>query len=867
MLFWVAGQTLADDAELSPATMERCKAATVLIDLGREGSGSGFLVHPSGLFVTSRHVVEQVSSGQMVKVVLHPGEPGQKTVHARVAATADDVDLALLKTDEPTGAEPLVLSDDANVTELTKTVVFGYPFGRRLATGGSRYPSISVNAGHVSALRRDAGSLESIQTDAAANPGESGGPLVDKDGQVVGVIVSGMRGTGLNFAIPAAKLLALLRQPLLSLHAPEIGFRERGQEHDFEVEVLPIAPVPPDGEVTVSFGGKNEPKRVFPAVRKDGRYVFKAAPCDPAASGPARLRVQAAFHQVTVLTNLDDCQLQAGGHDLWLSQVRDIENSRKDTRINLVDRDTNSGDYQTVFGRPKGLPSLHGLANDINLDLTSTERVKVGAYDPSLGRMPYEITMAAGGKTVATWHGTLAFADAPLGLMREEDDTSEFGPGIYYATSLQDQGLEMTTLFDADKDAKSGSWKRENGAIATQADPEAWCELPVIPTSNYQVAVRFTSEANQQGDLLLQLPVGETRTLLHVGGDKCMLKLDLVDEADGNESSQYIPYLAKHKDFTVNAAVVTSGDTVQIVAWLPDNRPLAWTGNIKRLASPKGLPVGARNVAIGHRGFAMEVESIRVRAPDGGLRVLRELPGSVEADESDRIARWTMDDPVDSPRMRSSGTGVVAIVEGTPQFAATPALLGRGAMKLDGTLSGFKANETMLTNYGVHPERTVSLWFMPEASDAKDQRQYLYSEGEDDRGFNLYIENGMLWAGGWDQAQKWGGTWLKAWRATPGRWHHVVLVLRGYARDKDKAFALFFDGKQADVGRGNAIASHGPMVFGATAKAIRAAKDGLGDPAAVDHPFIGMMDQIEMWNTALDDQAAYILAGAQYQGR
>src|SRR5262249_5641337 len=156
-----------------------------------------------------------------VKVVLHSGEADQKSVKARIAEVFQDEDLALLKTDEPVGVDPLPLSDDAGLAELNKVVIFGYPFGKMLTGEGGTYPAISVNIGHISSLRKETDGLRRIQLDAAANPGNSGGPVLDKNGKVIGVIVSGFRGSGVNFAIPASKIIPAIQQPVLSLRSPE----------------------------------------------------------------------------------------------------------------------------------------------------------------------------------------------------------------------------------------------------------------------------------------------------------------------------------------------------------------------------------------------------------------------------------------------------------------------------------------------------------------------------------------------------------------------------------------------------------------------------------------------------------------------
>ena len=78
------------------------------------------------------------------------------------------------------------------------------PCHKSLTVEKDDYPAVSINKGAVTALRRKLGDLHRIQVDVALNPGNSGGALLDLNGKVVGVVVSGVRNTAVNFVIPAA---------------------------------------------------------------------------------------------------------------------------------------------------------------------------------------------------------------------------------------------------------------------------------------------------------------------------------------------------------------------------------------------------------------------------------------------------------------------------------------------------------------------------------------------------------------------------------------------------------------------------------------------------------------------------------------
>ena len=158
-----------------------------------ESVGSGFIVDASGLIVTSHHVVKGADT---VTVTLQDG----RKLEARVAGADPKTDLALLEVDAPESL-PVVEFGNSDRTRVGDWVVaVGNPFG----LGGT------VTAGIVSGRGRDIGSGpydDFLQIDAPINRGNSGGPLFDSSGRVVGVntaIFSPTGGNvGIGFAIPA----------------------------------------------------------------------------------------------------------------------------------------------------------------------------------------------------------------------------------------------------------------------------------------------------------------------------------------------------------------------------------------------------------------------------------------------------------------------------------------------------------------------------------------------------------------------------------------------------------------------------------------------------------------------------------------
>ncbi|MBV9850009.1 MAG: trypsin-like peptidase domain-containing protein [Armatimonadetes bacterium] len=273
-------------ADVPRAVVERGKQATVLVETP-DGSGTAFCISPAGDFVTNHHVV---AGAAFVKIVLHSGEKGQKVLEATVERDDEKDDLALLKVTTDEALTALPLGTDASLFETQSVTAFGYPFGKELSENPADYPAVTVSPGHVTALRRDGGALKDIQLDASLNPGNSGGPVVDDQGRVIGIVEAGIPGASLNFAVPADALLASpqialapTRIPAARLHAP-VEFR-------IALRFWNGPPVT-DLDVTLALnGGRALPARPAPG----GSYVVSAVPApgsDSLASVPYEVVVK-----------------------------------------------------------------------------------------------------------------------------------------------------------------------------------------------------------------------------------------------------------------------------------------------------------------------------------------------------------------------------------------------------------------------------------------------------------------------------------------------------------------------------------------------------------------------------------------------
>jgi serine protease Do len=164
--------------------------------------GSGFIIDPSGIVVTNNHVISEADE---INVILNDGS----RLKAEIVGRDTKTDLAVLKVKPEKPLTAVTFGDSEKLRLGEWVIAIGNPF----SLGGT------VTAGIVSARNRDiqSGPYDNyIQTDAAINRGNSGGPLFNLDGEVVGVntaIISPSGGSiGIGFAVPSKTAVAVIDQ-------------------------------------------------------------------------------------------------------------------------------------------------------------------------------------------------------------------------------------------------------------------------------------------------------------------------------------------------------------------------------------------------------------------------------------------------------------------------------------------------------------------------------------------------------------------------------------------------------------------------------------------------------------------------------
>ncbi len=239
------------DTALPVQTLTEIKGATVFIRITKDklaGSGTGFVIRTDGdtaYVATNEHVavptflverktpvigprpitpkigagpniqyktelVEVPVPNPTITVVFNSGSKDERAATAQVVAADPDLDLAVLRVTGLKGLPKPIAQQPPKLVETMTVFTFGYPFGKGLALDRGN-PAITVGRGAVSSIRNTkSGEIGLVQIDGDVNPGNSGGPVVDEKGNLVGIVVGKIRDTKIGMAIPTQDLLKLL---------------------------------------------------------------------------------------------------------------------------------------------------------------------------------------------------------------------------------------------------------------------------------------------------------------------------------------------------------------------------------------------------------------------------------------------------------------------------------------------------------------------------------------------------------------------------------------------------------------------------------------------------------------------------------
>jgi len=316
----------------------------------QQGVGSGFIMDKEGYILTNYHVVDGADS---IKVKL----AGGKELKGRIIGSDPKTDLALIKVDAVSELQPLKLgnSDDLKVGHWV--IAVGSPFGLEQ----------TVTAGIVSAKGRVIGSGpydNFIQTDASINPGNSGGPLINMQGEVIGVNTAIIAsGQGIGFAIPINMAKEI---------APQLQKKGHVTRGLLGVSIQDLTP-----ELAQSFG----------LGEKKGALVAQVTPDSPAQkAGIEAGDVIVSYDDRTITDSKDLSRTVAAtpvGKTVAVKIVRNGKEMERQVKIGKMEEQTTAEKAKTSAHQSLGL-SVQNLNAQIarELGLKKATGVVVTAVEP-----------------------------------------------------------------------------------------------------------------------------------------------------------------------------------------------------------------------------------------------------------------------------------------------------------------------------------------------------------------------------------------------------------------------------------------------------------------------------------------------------
>jgi hypothetical protein len=347
-------------------------------------------------------------------LVLTPGETTQKKLATTVLRIDKDADLALLKA-EGKGLTALELGDTRELIETTPVTVFGYSPSPDATPRPEDGPALTIRVARVTGLNKKAGILQRIQLDVTLPPGNSGGPVLDSKGRLLGMLTSEEGASKFTRAIPANRLALFLSKPEILFSPPPIPVGKQSEPLDFRFTLA--SPFPLRKDLTVTFTliepGQSPRQSLAKATGVD-TYTAKAMPILP-RKGPPRVQLTLPTEPTPTIFQTPDREVKVGIVTLKLSDLARIET------INGTTTATLQGGKQLV-GQVQGLEAVEAHLNGVpaTLDLNRVASLTLQKADPLPGFVAYLITVKQGAQTLTTHEGTLlmdgAVSEQPITL-------------------------------------------------------------------------------------------------------------------------------------------------------------------------------------------------------------------------------------------------------------------------------------------------------------------------------------------------------------------------------------------------------------------------------------------------------------------
>ena len=410
-LVWTSALAAADP---KPETIRRGKSATALVVLNSgRGFASAFCIDPSGYFVTNYHVAVESRGRKTLELVLNSAGPNEQTVEVEVIRSDKTADLALLRA-RGDGKYQFTALEIGGVDALIETqhvVTFGSPFGTALAVQKKDYPGISVTAARITALHKTKGRLQRIELDARFDPGSAGGPVLDAEGKVVGIVRTGILGAGVNSAISVNQLDDFLGKPELMVSSPTVPFKNRHDPLELTIRMVRLSRSRPKLDVEVEIGEPPTATRLV-ATRLADTDVYRVSVVPVARSKTAPLLpIVMTFAGGTVRCRTPDRDVVLDGKKYRLSKISRITRSEQGNVVVFKDGEKLSG-KELFVGKLKAKFGAYVA----QFDADRARAISVYHFDPVSDKIEFRVVVKRHG--AQREDGVVAAASGVISLER-----------------------------------------------------------------------------------------------------------------------------------------------------------------------------------------------------------------------------------------------------------------------------------------------------------------------------------------------------------------------------------------------------------------------------------------------------------------
>jgi hypothetical protein len=346
------------------------RVATALIASSAGARGTAFCIDPSGLFVAhdssleglwdeslssfdydeAMHHLSRVrnrpiqTTAQPVVLVLGADGPAEQSLPARVVRSSREHHLVLLKVDASRPLPYVALDPDSRPREGMIVQALGYPFveplrptprgaqvGFSASMGGvgDRRPRtihwVWSDATRVRSIRETEGRPWLMVLDGEPPQGCTGGPVIDQNGRVAGLLVNGLESTNIHYVVPTASILAAFGRAIVLFDPPALTYSARKSPVNWTVRVLARDPLPSTAGVRVIVG-TGAGQRVFeaePVANRPQTYTVRVVAVVPGA--PDQLDLHIVMPEGVATGRLADLPISVGAARLKLSELGVLE--------------------------------------------------------------------------------------------------------------------------------------------------------------------------------------------------------------------------------------------------------------------------------------------------------------------------------------------------------------------------------------------------------------------------------------------------------------------------------------------------------------------------------------------------------------